>query len=129
MKSLTLIFLLFCLFSSCCKDAPYPVAALKVKYPNLSGSSQLQAVRTERSNLSIVIDTISIGELNTSNSFSVIIEFEENSPNYVLFIEGTSYIDTISDITFEREGCKNEIENFEYKFNGDLRTDNELTIN
>ncbi|MCF8338555.1 MAG: hypothetical protein K9I74_11310 [Bacteroidales bacterium] len=105
------------------------MAGLTVKYPNLSGSTQLQAARTERNNISSVLDTISLSELNASNSFSAIIEFEKNSPNYILFIEGTSYNDTISDITFEREGCNDEIVNFEYKFNGELRTDNELTIN
>jgi len=40
--------------------------------------------------------------------------FDENSPNYILFIEGTSYNDTISDINFERKGCKEKIKNFEY---------------
>jgi hypothetical protein len=105
------------------------VAALKVKYPNLSASGQLQAVRTERNNFSSIIDTIALGELNESNSFSVIIEFEENSPDFILFIEGTAYTDTIFEISFERKSCSEKIINFEYKFNGDLRTSKELIIN
>jgi hypothetical protein len=128
MKSLTLVFLSFFLFSSCCNDGPYPVAALKVKYPNLSVSGQLQAVRTERNSFSSIIDTIFLGELNESNSFSAIIEFEENSPDFILFIEGTTYTDTISEISFERKSCREKIINFEYKFNGDLRAAKELII-
>lgn len=129
MKLLTIIFISTFFFSSCCKDGPYPVAVIKVKYPNLSTTSYLKAIRTERTDLAVVIDTISLGELNTSNSFSAIIEFDENSPNYIIFIENTAYSDTISEINFERKGCKEKIKNFEYKFNGEPRTDNELTIN
>jgi hypothetical protein len=129
MKTLIFLFLSLFLLSSCCKDGPYPVAGLKVKYPNLSANSQLQAVRTERINISLIIDTISLGELNESNSFSAVIEFEENSPNFILFIEGTSYTDTISEVSFERKKCSEKIVNFKYKFNGELRTDKVLIIN
>lgn len=116
------------IYTSCCKG-PYPVAGLTVSYPNLSNSETLKAVRTDKNNLSVIIDTISIGELNTSNNYSVFIEFENESPNYIIYLENTQHIDTISEILVERKGCKEKIKNFQYKFNGQIRTDNKLTIN
>lgn len=116
------------IYTSCCKE-PYPVAGLTVSYPNLSNSETLKAVRTDKNNLSVIIDTISIGELNTSNNYSVFIEFENESPNYIIYLENTQHIDTISEILVERKGCKEKIKNFQYKFNGQIRTDNKLTIN
>jgi len=116
------------IYTSCCKG-PYPIAGLTVSYPNLSSSETLKVVRTDKNNLSTIIDTISIGELNTSNNYSTFIEFENEPPNYILFIENTQYVDTISEILVERKGCKEKIKNFQYKFNGQIRTDSKLTIN
>lgn len=127
MIAIIIIISLF-LFSSWCKKGPYPVPVLKIKYTNLSTYSNIKAIRTDRNNLSVILDTISLGELNSSNSFSALIEFGQNSPNYIIFVENTAYIDTISDINFERKGSKEKIENFEYKFNGGLRTEAELII-
>lgn len=116
------------MLGSCCKKGAYPVAVLKVKYSNITSPSNLKAIRTDRNDISYVIDTISLGELNSSNSNSVIIEFKQNSPNYILYIENSSYTDTISDINYERKGCKKKIKDFEYKYNGELRTETEITI-
>ncbi|HIP37354.1 MAG TPA: hypothetical protein EYG85_10920 [Crocinitomix sp.] len=129
MKYLTIVFIILLLTGACCKKGPYPVPALKVNYPNLSTNSYLKAIRTERTDLSAIIDTISLGELNSSNSFSVPITFNDSPPNYIIFVENTAYTDTISNINFERKGCKNNIKNFNYKFNGQVKTDDNLTIN
>lgn len=131
MKTLTTILaviVISCIYTSCCKG-PYPVAGLTVNYPNLSGSETLKALRTDKNNFSLIIDTISIGELNHSNNYSVFLEFENEPPNYIIYIEHTQYIDTISEIIFEREGCREKIKNFQYKFNGQTRTDKKITIN
>lgn len=128
MKKLLVILFLSILINSCCKG-PYPSAGLTVSYPNLSSSATLKAARTDKNNFSIIIDTISIGELNSSNNYSVIIPFEDESPNYILYVENTQYIDTISEILIERKGCKEKIKNFQYKFNKQIRTDNKLIIN
>ncbi len=128
MKKTALIVLFALLLGSCCKQGPYPVVGLKVKYTNLTTSSGLKAIRTDRNNISSVLDTISLGELNSSNSYSLLIEFEQNSPNYILYIENSSYIDTISNINYERKRCKSKIKNFEYEFNGEKRTETELMI-
>jgi hypothetical protein len=116
------------LISSCCQG-PYEIATIKVSYPNISTTSYLKAIRTDKitTNISLV-DTISLGELNSSNSFSAIIEFGDNPLNYLIYVVNTEYSDTITEVTYEREGCKKDIVDFKYKFNGEVRTDNELTI-
>src|SRR5690554_2015178 len=112
------------IYTSCCKE-PYPVAGFIVIYINLLSPEILKAVRTDKNNLSIVIDTINIGELNTSNNHSAFIEFENESPNYIIYIENTTYSDTIS---VGRKGCKDKIKYIQYKFNGKTRTDKKLII-
>lgn len=124
----TVIILSSLIYTSCCKG-PYPVAGITVSYPNLSNSETLKAVRTDKNDLSVIIDTIRIGELNSSNNYSTFIEFENEPPNYILYLENTQYTDTVSEILIERKGCKEKIKTFQYKFNGQERTDNKLTIN
>lgn len=130
MRNINLIVVIISIISisySCCKKGPYPVAALKVSYPDLSNAETLNAIRTIN-NFSVIIDTISLGELNASNSFSAIIEFDNDPPNYILYIENTTYIDTISEIVIQRKGCKEKIDKFQYKLNGDILTNNYLEI-
>ena len=127
--TLTALIISSFVYTSCCKS-PYPVAAITVSYPNLWTSSTLKAVRADRNNLSIIIDTIHAGDLNAANDYAVIIPFEDESPNYILYIENTMYIDTISAIAVERKsGCRGKIKSFSYQFNGQLLTGDKLTIN
>ena len=74
------------------------------------------------------MDTIIIGELNTSNNYSVFIELENEPSNYIIYVDNTQHIDTISEILVERKSCKEKIKNFQYKFNGQTHADNKLTI-
>lgn len=130
MKTLIIISLIVgssFIYTSCCKG-PYPVAGITVNYPNLSTSETLKAIRTDKNNISVIIDTISIGGLNTSNNHSLFIEFDNESPNYILYIENTQYNDTISEIFIERKGCREKIKTFQYEFNGHTRTEDELII-
>lgn len=116
------------IFSACNSKYPYPVAGVKVSYPNLSTTSTLKAVRVDKNNPSLIIDTLSIGELTSSNKYSLFVEFENDALNYILFVENTPYIDTISDIVIERKGNKEKVKTFEYMLNGQARTDTELSI-
>ncbi|MDR2963816.1 MAG: hypothetical protein LBU90_09340 [Bacteroidales bacterium] len=122
------IFSLF-LFISCNHKFPYEVASITVRYPNISAPAELKSIRTNRNDISIHIDTITLGLLNSSNKNSVIIPFNEpfDIPNYILFIENTMYRDTISDILFQRNN-KDQIINFEYKHNGIKKTETILII-
>ena len=123
------IFISALFFSSCCKGkGPQVVAALRVTYPNLSVSKDLKLIETEKNDISQILDTITLGELNSNNSYLQPLFFDDNSTNYILFVEGTSYQDTISDVYFEEDECKNEIINFSYKLNGDLRTETTLIL-
>ena len=129
MKRIILSTIIIAFFiSSCCKG-PYEIATIKVSYPDISTTSYLKAIRTQEVNMNTsFVDTISLGELNSSNSFSAIIQFEDSPLNYLIYVENTDYLDTISDVSYEREGCDEHIKNFMYKFNGELHTDHELTI-
>ncbi|MDR2887468.1 MAG: hypothetical protein LBV26_05650 [Bacteroidales bacterium] len=126
MKILLVLTTISCIFTSCCK-VPMPVAAISINYPDISNSKILKAVRTDRNNFSDIIDTISLGELHSYNNYTATIEFEDNPLNYIISVEDTHYTDTISEIMFERDS-KNKIRNFEYRFNGQKRTDVRLTI-
>jgi hypothetical protein len=131
MRNLTIIFLIITIsfiYNSCCKGS-YPIAGVTVSYPNLSSSKTVKAAKTDKNNLTIIVDTINIGELNSSNNYSLFIEFVDESANYIIYIENTQYIDTISEILVERKGCKETIKTFQYKFNEQIRTDNKLIIN
>jgi len=128
MKRIALIIVSSLIYTSCCKG-PYPVVGIIVNYPNLSNSEMIKAVRTDKNNFSIIMDTIYIGKLSNSNNYSVFIELENEQPNYIIYVENTQYIDTISEIKVERKGCKEKIKSFQYKFNGQTRTDNKLTLN
>lgn len=132
MKNIPLILLItisLCFVISCNSKPPYPIAAVTVSYPNLSTSAELKAVRTDRNNISVIIDTISLGLLDSYNENSAIIPFNDYYviPNFIIYVENTSYIDTISDIMFDRNR-KDKIINFEYKFNGQKKTDSEIII-
>jgi len=74
------------------------------------------------------VDTTFLRELNAENSFSVVIDFVNKPLKCLIYIENTDYSYTISETTHKREGCDEHIENFSYKFNGELHTDNELII-
>lgn len=129
MKRIVILVIGFTLFiSSCCKG-PYEIAAIQLTYPDITTTSYLKAIRAQNvDDTTSFIDTISLGELNSSNSFSAILDFGDNPINYVIYIENTDYSDTITDITFDRKGCNEHLTNFKYKFNGELRTDRELII-
>jgi len=118
MKKLILIgVIMVVILSSCCKGA-WEIAVIEVSYPSITASSTLKAIRTERNNLNAIVDTIFLGKLTLQNSFSALIEFDDNPFNYIIYIDSTIYMDTISDMTYDREGCSDDIENFQYKFNG-----------
>ncbi|MDR0365048.1 MAG: hypothetical protein LBH92_08555 [Bacteroidales bacterium] len=122
------IAVIMCLLTAGCKE-PYPVAGITVNYPNLTNPETLKAIKTDKNNLSIILDTVNLGQLNFSNNYSAIVEFESDPPNYILLVENTMYIDTISEIIFERQSRKDKIKNFQYKFNGQIWADNKLIIN
>lgn len=127
-KNFYIIAVLAIIMSACCKG-PYPIATLSISYPNLAEKSELKTYISDRNDISNIYDTVVFGELNESNSFTYVIEFDENSANYILFIDSTSYSDTISEIAYRRKSdCKETIEDFQYRLNGELRSDNKLTI-
>jgi len=114
-------------YSSCCKG-PYPIAGITLSYPGLSNPEVLKAVRTSSENITVIIDTLMIGELNLQNNYSILLEFQNNSPDYIIYVENTHYIDTISEIVIERASCTEKIKKFQYRFNGIISSNRKLTI-
>lgn len=130
MRALIIVLLLAnsFIFTGCNSKDPYQLAGLNVRYPDLSSAATLKAVRVDKNNPSLIIDTISIGELNSSNNYSLFVEFENEPPNYILFIENTAYSDAITDILIERKGSNNKVKTFEYTHNGERKSDTDLVI-
>jgi hypothetical protein len=115
-------------FHTSCNKGPYPIAGITIVYPNLSNSQSLRVVRTQKNIFSAIIDTLNSRELNQTNNYSSFLEFENESVNYLLFVENTEHIDTISDVIIKRKACKNKIKTVKYRFNGKIQTENELRI-
>ena len=58
------------IFNFCCiHKGPYPEAGVNVKYVNISSPKMMKAILTDRSNLSKILDTITLGELNEYNKY------------------------------------------------------------
>ena len=130
MKTTFYILIVLALFlGSCCK-MPYAIAAVSVSYTNMESPSTLKAYLTDRNDLSAIKDTMILGELSEVNKYTASIEFSEDSPNYILFFEGSSHADTLTDICYIRKSsrCKETIEDFQYRFNGKLTSRTSLTI-
>jgi len=130
MRQIFIISLLALTLCSCFCKKTQPVATLNFTYPNLTGDKNLNAIRTKKNDVSLIIDTLDLGALNNYNNYSQHLSFEQNYYDYIVFIEGTSYVDTISDIKYEITGrCNSKIKDFQYKHNGVLKTGNQLVIN
>lgn len=129
-KVFYIIIVLGIIFGSCCRDHNSD-AFISISYLNLDTTSTLKAYLTERNDLNKVIDTIEIGELSEEYHHTTGVLFSDNSPNYILFIEGTRYSDTLTEIYFVRpntSNCEELVEDFQYRFNGELRTKTYLDI-
>ncbi|NPD45184.1 MULTISPECIES: hypothetical protein [unclassified Lentimicrobium] len=104
-------------------------SSISISYPNLDSPSILNAYITERNNFDELIDTLTLGVLNEQNSYTIFIDFKENSPNYLLLIESTLKYDTLYDINYNRKSnCKENIKDFKYRLNGELMTTKQLSI-
>lgn len=130
MKSKIILFILITILQvSCCWKVPEPVAAVNIVYTNLNRNENLFIVRSAENDFSLIIDTIR-GALHEYNKYTVSINFKEKDYNYIIFVENTSYSDTITDVNYEIEErrCKTKLINFEYKWNGVKRTDREIIV-
>lgn len=125
-----LLFVFVFLANSCtnCKG-PHEVRVLDLVYSNMDKDYALYGSRLVNGE---PIDTFYFGNMlmNYENIFKLKVD-EEYS--YVLFtkygITYSDYSDTISDIVIEREGkCKEKISRFEFRFNGELRSDYRVVV-
>jgi hypothetical protein len=114
-------------FYSCCKQTAYPVSGIAMTYSTVSDFTILYDVRFERGGLTKVIDTLTIGEFNSINKYTQLLEFEESMYNHILFTSNGKNVDTITDVHFSRDKC-DDLKEFEYRFNGVFSTKNRRTV-
>lgn len=120
-KGWTLIFIAF-VFSSCCHSGAWEIPSISVRYPNLTSDATLNTIRTDAGSTDQIIDTISVAELNAANFYSGIVEFDEDGTyNYIVYVEGQPYQDTITNIQFNRAKCSNDIDDLTYNVNGEFQ--------
>tara|TARA_R110002050_G_C8962575_1_gene514662 strand:+ start:10124 stop:10516 length:393 start_codon:yes stop_codon:yes gene_type:complete len=129
MKSIifTSIIILSLGFHSCCKQTAYPVAGISLTYSAVSDFTVLYDARSQKSDLSKVVDTVKVGEFNSINKYTLVVEFDESRYNHILFTSDGRSVDTISQVAYVRDKC-NDIQDFEYELNGVKSTKNRITI-
>ncbi len=130
MKSLIVIFAIIAssvLYVSCGNQDHDSIVGITLSYPELTKSEMLKAVRTDKNDISAIIDTINVGELNSSNNYSIFVELEDAQPNYIVYVENTQYIDTISDVCVGKKCRRERNRKFQYKFNGCTQDNNRQT--
>ena len=135
-KLLTLASVLLCSVYSCCnKDAPYPIAAVLIKFEGLTDSdiSNAWIIETAKNDSSTHLDTIFYGQLSHINNFSILIEFKKYEENgyYYIYADSIKTINKITDIDIDinYEGiCESEDISFSYFFNGELKTNKDDMI-
>lgn len=104
------------LFSGCC-DNHLEIPGIRMHYDNVADNILLFQVRLNKSDINEVVDTISLGELNMSNSFMYFHNLSQNDYHYVFFTSDSNHLDTISHATFDYGKC-NEMENLTFLLNG-----------
>ena len=129
--NLVLLIIAFSL-NSCCKRSGYPIAEVDVQYTNLSIDGFAYDIRTSRSDFEDIIDTIKLpGEStywSSNTGFKVRLLLDGEVYNHILMTMDLSRIDTISQITVNRDKCE-KIEEIEYLWNGVYSTDTYREVN
>ena len=102
--------------SSCCKR-PYEVPVLRISYPELNENKLLRVAIYKNDNFGTPQE-LTLGELTETNNYSQPLEVNESVIAYVVFINETSYRDSIYNIAIKRDKCEKSIESIQYKLNG-----------
>ncbi len=106
-----------------CKRLHIPF--LSIEYPNISKSSYVRALSVEPSNHNVIIDTFDLGSISIEDKDVV---FHINmSTDYIVWID-SSYIDTISNISYTQKKDCRIAKNYQYQLNGKLYEGNEVVI-
>lgn len=111
-------------FSSCnCKDY-LRIIVVNVSYHNLPVSDVCFLVRIEQGNMANIIDTTVIDELTLSNNYTAEILPIDYKYDYLIYLQNSSHIDTISSFSVKKDRC-NQIEDYSFYFNGQKIEENE----
>lgn len=127
MSERLLIWLGAIVLHSCCGSGPWPVAGVSVKYPNITTDESVNAIRFKSVPVFNITDTIHLGNINESHQ-EVLADFDHINSDFIISVEGTQYLDTITDIYYSRSRCRDKLVDFEYKLNGKRKTAQQIEI-
>ncbi len=129
MKYFTILIIAICLIASgCCNNENFEVGGISVHYPKLDSAANLRSYILQPGSSHIIRDSVELGSLHAGNNYTLFVNFEFYREDQILHVVNTTYRDTVTNIYFERNYCKDGIKKFEYMLNGTYRTDRSVTI-
>ena len=127
MCKISFLVLMGVIFSACCRG-PYEAPVFRISYPSAVNGKDLYVKSYNEESLNFP-DTISLGNLNSSNDYTQLLEINKETNAYVIFIPETTYYDSISDVNVVRKKCEKNIDRIEYKLNGTSTQGKRIVIN
>jgi predicted small lipoprotein YifL len=129
MRLLQIIVIILLITTACCsKKGPLPVLHVDVVYKNLNEEENLYAVRTHKTDLSQVIDTVFLTELNAANAYTFSLEIRAATPSFLFFLENSADSNTLSHIEVLKMDCRGSVEEFQYRFNGVVMNERKVVV-
>lgn len=125
----TAIFSLLITSACCSKKGPLPVLLVDVVYKNLNAEENLFAIRTHKTDLSQVIDTVFLTELNAANAYTFSLEIHAATPSFIFFLENSAEdSNTLSHVEVLKMDCRGSVEEFQYRFNGVVMNERKVVV-
>lgn len=122
-------FIMLLLLESCCKNRT-EVAHIMLQYPNLEEGTSIYVKYIREIDSQIDTNIAWVGHVSSTFSNTMKIPlYEGNYLQRIYYTSDSLYSDTITDVTFSRkDNCKQSVENLQYYWNGQFRTDKEIVI-
>ncbi len=122
---------MFITLESCC-DNRREVPHIMLQYLNLAEGTSIYVQSIREIDNTIDTNTAWVGQVNSSLSNRIKLPLYDEHAIYlkrIIFCSDSLYFDTITDVSFTRkDNCKESVENLQYYWNGQLRTDKEIVI-
>ena len=115
--------------TACCKIQVIPV--LRLIYPEAQPETTAMIIQTVKGDLSQKLDTLpDMLRLTGDGQSAIWLEVDNTMYDYIIQVDSALYVDTITDVSYRTKGrgCSYKILDFQYKHNGELKTDNDLEI-
>ncbi|MCB9225794.1 MAG: hypothetical protein H6578_01310 [Chitinophagales bacterium] len=124
------IALVFLLFNSCriCYD-DFAIAVLSIQYHGVDSSNTILVVQTDKTDYNAVIDTSSLGIIDSANNYTVEFMSPSSEYNYLIVLQETNHVDTLSNFIEIRGGKCNDLKGISYVFNGEVKSNQHIDVN